>query len=394
MAITRNRALRVLRTIRRIRRERVFFIVGALGAVIVLSAAGIYILELGDPTSQIKTFGDALWWAVETIATVGYGDVVPKTPGGRILAAGTILGGVGLLSIITATIASVFVERKIREERGLEPTRLKDHVVLCGWNPWAEEILEGLIRELGDKRLRLVLLNELNPEVIEEIRQKYNEHEIEFVWGNFTNEGILRRANVSSALAVIVVPDTSGGRTLERADERTILASLAIKSLAPHTRTCAELLDPSNRSHLQRANVDEIIVRGEGTGLVVAASALSPGFKEVLEQILSTEADYGIIRYEIPKGLVGRTVRELKDHVAREREGLLLALVKEPPTFNLSDLLSHDMSAIDLFIKRKFEEAELPMSTKAGRYMVKVNPKDTDTVEEGEVAFIIGPRGA
>lgn len=378
----------------RLRRERVFGILGALVVVVLASATGIYIFEGGNPRAEIQGFGDALWWAIVTVATVGYGDVVPRTTGGRIVAVGTILGGVGLLSIITATIASVFVERKIREERGLEAVKLKGHVVLCGWNPWAEETIEGLVREAGKGRLKLVLVNELPADQVEAIRQKHDGEEIDFVRGNFVYENVLRRANVQSAAAVIVLPDTSGGRSLDRADERTILATLAVKSMAPRTRTCAELLDGTNRPHLERANVDEVIVRGERTGLVLAGAALSPGLTEVLDGILSVGSEHALVRVEVPERFVGRPVGELRRHLAEEQRGVLVALVREPPTFRLTDLLSHDMSAIDHFIKRKFEEAEIPLMVRGKRHQARVNPGDEELVERGDAAFVIGRRRA
>jgi voltage-gated potassium channel len=382
----------VLHLLELLRRERVFGILGALVAVVVTSATGIYLLESGRPQAEIRGFGDALWWAIVTIATVGYGDVVPKTAAGRILAVFTMLGGVGLLSMVTATIASVFVERRIREERGLEAVKLKGHVVVCGWNPWADETIDALLAQIGTGRVKLVLVNELLPDEVEGIRQKHDGQEIDFVRGNYVHENVLRRANVGSALVVIVLPDSSGGRSMERADERTILATLAVKSVAPGTRTCAEVLDGANRAHLERANVDEVIVRGERTGLVLAGAAIFPGLSEVLDGILSLESEHCLARVDIPERFVGRPVGELRRFLAQEQGALLVALVREPPAFRLTDLLSHDMSAIDQFIKRKFEEAEVPLVVKGKRHQTRVNPGEDELIERGEAAFVIRRR--
>ncbi len=375
----------------RLERERVFAIVGALFILIFTSALCLLIVEHGYPDSQIREFWDAVWWSIVTVATVGYGDLVPKSPLGRLLGAATILGGVVLLSITTATIASVFVEKKIREERGLEAVKLKGHVVLCGWNDSAEELVEGLVRESGERRLKLVLVNDLPPEEMDVLRQKYPDHDLEYVRGDFVYEGVLKKANISSASVVIVVPDLSGGRAKERADERTVLATLAIKSLAPHTRTCAEVLDGANRAHLMRANVDEVIVRGERTGVFMAGAALSPGLTAVLDEIFSLESETGFWGMEIPSHFVGRPVREFRDHLSKE--GLLLiAIAKERKGMDLSDILSHDMSAVDAFIKKKFEEAEVPLLQKGRGYHAKVNPPEDSLIEARDMAFVLGPR--
>jgi hypothetical protein len=62
-----------------------------------------------------------LWWAMQTVTTVGYGDVVPKQTVGRLMAAVLMLGGLSLLTVLTATITSTFVARAqsaIREREG------------------------------------------------------------------------------------------------------------------------------------------------------------------------------------------------------------------------------------------------------------------------------------
>jgi voltage-gated potassium channel len=60
---------------------------------------------------DFQTFGVALWWAVATVTTVGYGDVVPTEPVGRLVASLLMITGFAFLSLITGTIASVLVAR-------------------------------------------------------------------------------------------------------------------------------------------------------------------------------------------------------------------------------------------------------------------------------------------
>jgi voltage-gated potassium channel len=79
-------------------------------AILLLIFSSIAILQVEhDPHSNIKTAGDALWWAYVTITTVGYGDRYPVTSEGRILAAVLMTAGVGLFGTFTAYISSLFV---------------------------------------------------------------------------------------------------------------------------------------------------------------------------------------------------------------------------------------------------------------------------------------------
>lgn len=88
------------------------------GSVLVLFSAALAVLsaERGQRGANITTFGDALWWAMTTITTVGYGDRYPVTTQGRFVAAGLMIAGIALLGVVTASLASWLVDR-VREDQ-------------------------------------------------------------------------------------------------------------------------------------------------------------------------------------------------------------------------------------------------------------------------------------
>ncbi|MFI6575527.1 potassium channel family protein [Nocardiopsis sp. NPDC050513] len=90
--------------------------------VIILFVASLSVLraERDAPGANITTIGDAMWWTLVTISTVGYGDHYPVTEGGRMIAVGLFLVGIALLGVITGVLASWFVksiEGEKEEER-------------------------------------------------------------------------------------------------------------------------------------------------------------------------------------------------------------------------------------------------------------------------------------
>ena len=95
----------------------------ALMYVYVLSLA-VYAAERNAPGATILNYGDAVWWAIETITTVGYGDMIPVTITGRIYASLLMLGGVVIVGATTATVVSYLgekiqtVHRKSQEHAG------------------------------------------------------------------------------------------------------------------------------------------------------------------------------------------------------------------------------------------------------------------------------------
>ena len=81
-----------------------------------IAAVQITITERGVEGSNIKNFGDGLWWAVTTVTTVGYGDRFPTTSSGRVLAVCLMLVGISLMGVITASVAAWFVKMSQDDE--------------------------------------------------------------------------------------------------------------------------------------------------------------------------------------------------------------------------------------------------------------------------------------
>ena len=77
--------------------------------VLEVTGASVYYAEAPDPDANIVTAGDALWWGLVTITTVGYGDQYPVTELGRIIGVFLLFAGIGLFSVLTGFIANVFL---------------------------------------------------------------------------------------------------------------------------------------------------------------------------------------------------------------------------------------------------------------------------------------------
>ena len=87
------------------------------GAVLIVYAASLAIIDMerDHPDANIKAFGDALWWSITTVTT-GYNDLAPLTTGGRMVAVALMIGGISLVGIVTATLASWIVQRVAEED--------------------------------------------------------------------------------------------------------------------------------------------------------------------------------------------------------------------------------------------------------------------------------------
>ncbi len=119
-------------------RNALSVIVGGTAAIIILAALSIRTVD----HREYRTLGRALWWSIQTVTTVGYGDVTPRFTSGRIVAAAVMLWGVAFLAILTAAITSTFVARATRERMNVDAVE-------------AEGAAERIDAHLADLALRL-----------------------------------------------------------------------------------------------------------------------------------------------------------------------------------------------------------------------------------------------
>jgi voltage-gated potassium channel len=102
------------------RLQAAVYVVGATGMILLVSSLAILDAERGAPGSQVADFGDALWWSVVTASTVGYGDMVPQTAEGKAVAAFLMFAAIGLVGLVSGSLASWFVDRVSAAEETAE----------------------------------------------------------------------------------------------------------------------------------------------------------------------------------------------------------------------------------------------------------------------------------
>jgi voltage-gated potassium channel len=91
------------------------YILGSCAGLVMFGSVAVLEVERGAEGSSIANLGDAIWWAVVTMTTVGYGDTAPVTAPGKVLAVCLMLSGIALLGVVTANIAAWFISRFERE---------------------------------------------------------------------------------------------------------------------------------------------------------------------------------------------------------------------------------------------------------------------------------------
>jgi len=307
--------------------ERVPRMILLFAATLVVSGLWIYVIE--RPSNPgFRSVGDGLWWALVTLTTIGYGDRYPITPAGRLVAGVVVLVGVGMVGVITAKIASVLVERRIREGRGLsEAHDLEDHYVIMGWKPDMHLLVRDILstqRGVGPERVMLV--NTAGQEHNEGLREEYPG--LRYLHGEVTDPLVLQRANIARAAKVFVLADAGEGRSDQEIDARTVMALMNIENQAPQVYTYAEVLDTQYVEYLRLARCDEIILSREYGRFILVSASASAGISQALLELMDIREGRGLTSEPIPRELVGRTFGELSAHFRAKGGGLVIGLLE------------------------------------------------------------------
>lgn len=191
----------------------------------------------------IKSFGDVVWWWVVSSTTVGYGDIAPHTTQGRIAAAITFIVGIYLYTnFITLTANSVdqFVNR---DRFGMAPIKAKNHLVICEYTAFADELLQVLhcYPELAEREAVIISdLVTVNP---------YPQYH--FVRGVPISPAALQQANIGEAAYIFVFanarfqePDLKTLHTVSRIQKLNTHATIFVEMHKPKSEFTEHLLGP------------------------------------------------------------------------------------------------------------------------------------------------------
>jgi len=356
-------------------------------AMLVLMVFGGLVVWLIEGPDTFPTVFDALWWAIVTMTTVGYGDFTPALVPGKMAAMVVIMTGVAIVSLFTARISSVFVATKIREDQGLQDIFYQNHLIVSGWHPGAEKLIDSL-KALASGNIELVLVNNLEPSNMEGLLKNFSDLNPKFVRGDMGNESILKRANVREAWGVILLPEMNTAATAAQVDQKTILTALAIKGLNKMVKVFAYALESESVPHLKRSGVDQVVLRDAHAGYLLACHALAPGIPEVVDELLTFDSGNRIERVNIPESFVGKNIHELEEWARKEYDALLIGIVNEEKVLEITDLLSDDYTSIDTFIKRKFEDAGRN-TDELSHKRININPDPEEKILKNDAAIIV-----
>ncbi len=259
---------------------------------------------------------DAFWWSFVTITTVGYGDITPSTIGGRIIGVVVMVFGIGILGMFTATIASAFVETRLKEGKGMNDIKTKDHFIICGWSYKAKEIIAELRADKKVKNRPIV--------IVADVPEKPLEDENTFFIHGEVDVDILKKANLKGASVVMVLTDEALDSYSR--DAKVVLNTLTIRKQNPDVYICVEISDVRNMQHGKLAGADEIIVIGELSGNLLVQAALDHGITKIITELVSNRYGNELYKIRPPDNFVGMKFIDVLRFIKEKHNAIVVAV--------------------------------------------------------------------
>jgi len=268
---------KLLRIIKARTRSMILYSIMLFLAVLFIGALIIYLVEHGH-NPGIKNYFDALWFIMETITTVGYGDIVPATTMGRVVDMIIMPLGISIISILTASIASAIMNSTMMHASGLGAFSRKNHLLIVGWNERVPKLIYSIkaaMDQTGNFLDIVLISNQEKPPL---------PGDVIYIRGNPFIEQDLIRAGADSARTIIVVP--LDFKDPASSDAKVTLITMIIKQLNPGAYIISEVLDESNVSHVKRAGANAVISSGSLSTMAIAREAIYGGVIDAVMELL------------------------------------------------------------------------------------------------------------
>ncbi len=338
---------------------------------------------------SIDDIFETLWFTMVTMTTTGYGDIIPKTFGGRVIAVSFMLTGIASTSYFTAAVSSFLINAKLfnRDEiRRLK--KMKKHTMILGY----KEELHLLVRDI------LIYENNLMPEDIvivnlnanQNLKDTFIAHGLEginYIEGDRSEEAVLLKAGVKTAEKAIVVSSSLSTSDAESIDARTTVVVMMLRSLNPNLYICAEVITEKYKRHLTNFKCDEVIHGPQYTRFLLASAANYAGITNVVDKLLNRGDNALLALHPTEKKLIGCNFKEIFNMYKNEKNQIVIGVIE-----NMGAEIKLKKEAIDE-AQKTTDMSSLVANLKAVRELEKnkaiINPDDDYILRKNSALIII-----
>ncbi len=226
---------------------------------------------------------NAIWWSFVTMTTVGYGDWAPITPHGQFLVGlPTMLVGVSVLGYILSLLASLILETKIKELKGMTKINQSGHIIISRFNTLVStlKIVDEIRMDLSTANTHVVIIDE----DLEELPTELHENNVSFSKGSASRDKILEQANFMEATHLLI---RANEQDLSNSDSSNLAIALTVEKLKPEIITVVECVYPENIAIFERAGCDSVVCIASLNYQMIVQELQDPGTHSVCTELTS-----------------------------------------------------------------------------------------------------------
>jgi len=249
--------------------------------------------EQQDPENgNIHSFGEAVWYSIVTVTTVGYGDYYPVTPLGHFFGILLVLGSLGVTGYIIGNVSSSINNYMEKKKLGLFGSNFTDHIIIFGYDEFANQVIDQIIET---EHAVAIVTNRKDD--IDLINDHYGDNDQVFaMFMDYTHMESLEKVNVKECKTIFVNFED---------DTETLVYFLNIKAYCPDKDIVVTIYNSSLKSTFINAGVTYIVCKNELSSKLVASFIFEPDVAKLTEDIMATASQD--FHYDITEMVVKKT---------------------------------------------------------------------------------------
>lgn len=253
-------------------KKKLIFFIAFL--VYVAAILGIKYFEGQSPDGNIKSVGDAFWYAIVTLTTVGYGDFYPVTLPGKIIGLIVIIGSLGILGFIIGEVTVRFNQYMEKKKSGFWGSDFEDHYIIIGWNEFGQKVASQ-ITQAGQK-VAFVTNNKADLDLIADL---YSSKTTFSLFADYSNIDAFEKVNINNSKRVFVN---------FKDDSETLVFVINLKKKYPKANVVVTCSNPSLKETFISAGIDHVIAKNEVASKLVASYLFEPHVATYTEDLIAT----------------------------------------------------------------------------------------------------------
>ncbi|MEM7103638.1 MAG: potassium channel family protein [Bacteroidota bacterium] len=248
----------------------------------------MFLVERNAEGSNINTIGDAFWYSLVTMTTVGYGDKYPQSGLGKVVGLFFLLGSLSIFGVLVGAITERFTELNENRKMGYTGTDFTHHVIIIGWNNFGRSVVKQL---LPANRKVAIMTN--NKDDIELIYEDLGKKSVFVMFSDLQNVNSLEKMNVKESSMIFVNLDS---------DTDKLISILNIRDKNPDAKFLVILNKPDLKDTFSNAGVSYVISKNEIAAKLIASYIFEPDVADMANDLMGAaenQDDYDIQQYQI-----------------------------------------------------------------------------------------------